>query len=77
MVPRIVCLLLVIVGAANGAAPRPNVILIVSDNHAYADLGCFGSNEVISPHLDRLAKEGVKATSFYVTSPACTFEMRW
>src|SRR5688572_358402 len=51
---------------------QPNVVLIVSDNQAYRDLGCFGGKEVVSPHLDRLAAEGVKATRFYVTSPACT-----
>ena len=51
---------------------RPNVILIVSDNQAWGDLGCFGSKEVLSPHLDRLAAEGVRGLSFYVTSGECT-----
>jgi arylsulfatase A len=50
----------------------PNVVLIVSDDQGYADLGCFGSNEVRTPHLDRLAEGGVKLTSFYVAWPACT-----
>ena len=50
----------------------PNVVLIVSDDQGYADLGCFGSNEVKTPHLDRLAEGGVKLTSFYVAWPACT-----
>jgi arylsulfatase A-like enzyme len=54
------------------ATSRPNVILIVSDNQGYRDLGCFGSTEVVSPHFDRMAAEGVKGTNFYVTSPACT-----
>ena len=54
------------------AEPRPNVILIVSDDQGYPDLGCIGSKPVITPNLDRLASEGVRATSFYVTWPACT-----
>ena len=50
----------------------PNVVLSVADDQGYADLGCFGSNEVKTPHLDRLAEGGVKLTSFYVAWPACT-----
>ncbi len=53
------------------AAP-PNIVLIVSDDQGYRDLGCFGSDEIKTPHLDRLAAGGVKLTSFYVTWPACT-----
>lgn len=54
------------------AADRPNVLLIVSDDQGYPDLGCIGTKPVITPNLDRLAAEGVRATSFYVTWPACT-----
>lgn len=50
----------------------PNVVLIVSDDQGYRDLGCFGSEEIKTPHLDRLAKGGVKLTNFYVAWPACT-----
>ncbi len=50
----------------------PNVLLIVSDDQGFRDLGCFGSKEIRTPHLDELAKGGVKLTSFYVTWPACT-----
>jgi len=53
-------------------APKPNIILIVADDLGYRDLGCFGGSEVKTPHLDRLAKDGVRATSFYVAWPACT-----
>ena len=48
------------------AATMPNILLIVSDDQGYRDLGCFGSDEVKTPHLDRLAKGGIKLTSFYV-----------
>lgn len=50
----------------------PNILLIVSDDQGYRDLGCFGGEEVKTPNLDRLAREGIRATSFYVTWPACT-----
>ena len=50
----------------------PNILLIVSDDQGYADLGCYGSSEIRTPNLDRLATEGARLTSFYVTWPACT-----
>lgn len=51
---------------------RPNVLLIVSDDLGYPDLGCIGTKQILTPNLDRLAARGVRATSFYVTCPACT-----
>ena len=53
-------------------ASPANIVLIVSDDQGYRDLGCFGSKEILTPQLDRLAKEGTKLTQFYVTWPACT-----
>ena len=52
------------------AAP-PNIVLIVSDDQGYNDLGVL-NDEVISPNLDRICNEGVRLTSFYVAWPACT-----
>ncbi|WP_269523111.1 sulfatase-like hydrolase/transferase [Coraliomargarita parva] len=56
------------------ADTRPNVIYIVSDDHGYNDLGCFGNKyaATLSPNLDALAQEGVKLTQFYVTAPVCS-----
>jgi len=53
------------------AASRPNILLIVSDDQGYNDLGCIGE-DILTPNLDRLAAEGVRCTSFYVCWPACT-----
>lgn len=50
----------------------PNIVLIVSDDQGYCDLGCYGSPDIKTPNLDRLASDGVKLTSFYVSWPACT-----
>ncbi len=58
--------------AATALARQPNILLIVSDDQGYADLGCIGTKPVKTPNLDRLAAEGVRATSYYVTWPACT-----
>ena len=55
------------------AEERPNVILIFTDDWGYADLGCQGiRQDVKTPHLDRLAKEGVRFTDGYVTAPQCS-----
>ncbi|MDO8587861.1 MAG: sulfatase [Armatimonadota bacterium] len=51
---------------------RPNVILINADDLGYADLGCYGSDNISTPNLDRLAREGVRFTDFYACAPVCT-----
>ena len=58
--------------AAPVVASTPNVLLIVSDDQGYHDLGCYGATDVKTPHLDRLARDGVRITNFYVSWPACT-----
>ncbi|MFK5920648.1 MAG: sulfatase-like hydrolase/transferase [Verrucomicrobiota bacterium] len=50
---------------------KPNILLIVSDDQGYADLGLL-NKDILTPNLDRLAKEGVRLTNFYVSWPACT-----
>jgi arylsulfatase A len=52
--------------------PRPNIVLITADNLGYGDVGCFGNSVVKTPHLDRLAEQGVRCTDFYTASPTCT-----
>lgn len=51
---------------------KPNVILIFTDDHGYADLSCQGVfNDVKTPHIDTLAAGGVRMTNGYVTAPQC------
>lgn len=57
--------------AAQSAARRPNVILIVSDDQGF-DLAAFGAKQFVTPHLDRMAAEGVRGTNFYTTASVCT-----
>ena len=54
------------------ASVRPNFIIILCDNLGYGDLVCFGSKIHHTPHIDRLAGEGTRLTSFYSSSPVCT-----
>ena len=51
---------------------KPNFVIIFIDDLGYGDIGPFGSTINDTPHLDRLAAEGVKLTSFYVPAPVCT-----
>ncbi len=50
---------------------RPNILLICSDQHTPYVLGCYGNNFVHTPHLDRLAEEGVSFSSAYCNAPLC------
>jgi len=50
----------------------PNVVLINCDDLGYGDLGCYGSDRNRTTHLDRLAGEGLRFTSFYTPSPVCS-----
>ncbi len=50
---------------------RPNVILILSDDMGYSDLPKFGTSEIPTPNIDRLADEGTLFTDAYVTAPIC------
>lgn len=51
---------------------RPNVILINCDDLGYGDVGCYGSTVHATPHLDRMAAEGMRFTDFYMASPVCS-----
>jgi arylsulfatase len=51
-------------------AARPNLVVIMADDMGYSDIGCFGG-EISTPHLDRLAANGVRLTQFYNTGRCC------
>ncbi|MDR0713327.1 MAG: arylsulfatase [Bacteroidales bacterium] len=52
-------------GQAKSAGSPPNIILIVADDLGYGDLGCYGQQYIKTPHIDRLAKEGMLFTQYY------------
>lgn len=51
---------------------RPNIVLIITDDMGYADLGSYGATDIRTPNLDRLAREGVRFTDFYANGTTCT-----
>jgi len=55
-----------------GAADKPNFVIVFTDDQGYADVGCFGAEGFKTPHLDRMAAEGVRFTDFYAASCVCT-----
>jgi arylsulfatase A-like enzyme len=62
---------LVITAVSHGAGAAPNVLLIYVDDMGYADPSCYGGTMVATPNIDRLAAEGLKFTSAYVSAPVC------
>lgn len=64
--------IVVLVGMMSAAETRPNILVIVSDDQGYADTGFNGSKDIPTPHLDALAKSGLRCTSGYVTHPFCS-----
>ncbi len=70
------CVLLPAWTAVTGQAPAqsgpPNVIVIFTDDQGYGDLGSYGHPTLRTPHLDRMAAEGQRWTSFYVSDSVCT-----
>ncbi|MHC4740368.1 MAG: sulfatase-like hydrolase/transferase [Planctomycetota bacterium] len=58
--------------AKSGKNRSPNFIVIFCDDLGYGDIGCFGSKKHRTPNIDRMAAEGMRFTSFYVTSGVCT-----
>jgi arylsulfatase A-like enzyme len=66
--------------AAGAAAPyvslsqtrKPNLVFLLSDDLGYADLGCYGSKDIRTPHLDRMAADGVRFSDCYANGAVCT-----
>jgi len=58
--------------AQDRASARPNILLIVSDDHGYGDVGAYGCRDIPTPHMDSLAANGVRFTSGYVSGPYCS-----
>ena len=65
-------LIVALAASASHAAESPNFVLIFIDDMGYGDIGPFGSTKNKTPHLDRMAEEGIRFTNFYVSSTACT-----
>lgn len=71
--------LLILLTAAASVLPAaekderlPNVVIILADDLGYSDVGCFGADDIRTPHIDALARAGTRFTNFYVAQPVCT-----
>lgn len=58
--------------AVRGELSRPNVVLIYADDLGYGDLGCYGNTRIPTPHIDRLAGQGMLFRQAYTTASVCT-----
>ena len=72
MCMRLVVLLLLSIPAVAFAQEttgerHPNVILIITDDAGYGDFGVYGAPDIKTPHIDQLARDGVRLTDFYAT----------
>ena len=61
-----------LVHAQPGSATRPNVVLIITDDLGWADLGSYGATDVRTPNIDGLAAAGIRLTDFYANGVTCT-----
>lgn len=58
-------------GCQTKDTPRPNIILILADDLGYAGLGCYGQELIQTPHIDKMAREGMRFTDFYAANTVC------
>jgi len=58
--------------AAEARGDKPNVVLIMVDDLGYGDLSCYGHQKIKTPVIDKLAKDGIRLTSFYAGATVCT-----
>ena len=69
---RLLVWLVLLVPAVGTAAERPNVVFFLVDDLGWTDLGCFGSSFYDTPHVDGLARSGMKFTNAYAACPVCS-----
>ena len=68
---KLALFLAVFAATCASASARPNLVWILADDLGYADLGCYGQTVISTPHLDRMAKEGMRFTHFYAGATVC------
>jgi arylsulfatase A-like enzyme len=71
-VPSLLCLTLIVLSLSATAAERPNFLLIVADDATWRDFGFTGNQDVKTPHLDRLASEGMQLTQMFTPATTCS-----
>ncbi|MEZ6149911.1 MAG: sulfatase [Pirellulaceae bacterium] len=56
----------------HSGTPKPNFVVLFADDLGYADLHCFGGEQMVTPNLDRMANEGMRLTNFYASQGVCS-----
>lgn len=74
---RSLCVLAALLAAAAvpvaaAKPPRPHIVIVLADDFGWGDLACNGGEVAPTPHLDRMAREGVRLARFYVAAPICS-----
>ena len=68
----IITIVIFIFGCEKNHNKSPNIVFILTDDLAYADLSSYGSEFINTPHIDKMAKDGVKLTSYYAAQAVCS-----
>ena len=61
-----------VVASTDVEDPPPNIVIVFTDDQGWGDLSCYGSTDIPTPNIDRLAAEGMRFTDFYVSQPVCS-----
>lgn len=69
---RVILLSFLALASSLAAERRPNILFVLIDDMGWGDFSCFGSSEVQTPNIDRLAQEGIRFSQFYVNAPICS-----
>src|SRR5438477_6159748 len=57
--------------AFQNSSRKPNIVILLADDLGYGELGCQGNMQIPTPHIDSIARNGVRFTDGYVTAPVC------
>jgi len=68
---RILLAAILTIASSSAAAAPPNLVWIMADDLGYGDLGCYGQKVIATPHIDRMAKEGMRFTHYYAGATVC------
>ena len=71
-----IVVLMLSLGMIQGQSEKPNIVLIIADDHGADALGCYGNEVIQTPALDRLATEGIRFTNAFCTSASCSASRR-
>src|SRR4051812_41471401 len=78
MAARCLCWFLTLIVLAQPSGPlaaadsRPNLLLLIADDVSWDDLGCYGHPHIRTPHLDRLARDGLRCDAAFLTCSSCS-----